>query len=517
MAKTNDINVSIFTALKVSEMSKVPVLLMSNPGVGKSTTVELFAEVRGYHLQLLRGNSTTESEVLGYDVADTSEGSKTTKHMRPSWYTNILEMEEKGIHTLLFLDEITTANDWVQSALLHLIFERMVGDEKLPDNTLIVSAGNYAQNLSNNMNMLPPLMNRFMIFNITPEVSDLDTFLSKYRGAIASSEGLIEDKREKLREVMRKLDSREISLDSVSENKIGEHVERCICEVTKLLWSREKLINLAEKDLKDIYSDTDDELKLYGFISFRTLNYLRDVTIASYKCFGKDGLISDNYKNMVDGLCGIGVSKDSKGNIKISKVGKNYYDQMRNTVNEIEKMKNSSLPKYERFFFDIIDAMNKRDSKKKVLEKAEMVAIVNKMVELKNDSGVSNIERPVDISIIETLCKSLVDSGQHIIKFNVSKDGASTGMDAVKTMDPSEFAGKIEYWNLIVGVYGSIIDLTGNDKANYEKGTRDMVNSIKEELRRSVFCLGSIRKILLTNDPALGELLPDLKSISTTA
>lgn len=35
MAKEN-INISIFTVLKVSEMSGVPVLLMSNPGIGKS-------------------------------------------------------------------------------------------------------------------------------------------------------------------------------------------------------------------------------------------------------------------------------------------------------------------------------------------------------------------------------------------------------------------------------------------------------------------------------------------------
>ena len=100
MAKEN-INVAIFTALKVSEISKVPILLMSNPGVGKSTSVELFAAVRGYHLQLLRGNSTSETEILGYDVADTNRDSETTKHLRPSWYTEILEMKEKGIPTLI--------------------------------------------------------------------------------------------------------------------------------------------------------------------------------------------------------------------------------------------------------------------------------------------------------------------------------------------------------------------------------------------------------------------------------
>ena len=46
----NNINVSIFCALKVSEVSKVPVLLIANPGTGKSTSVEMFAKVRGYRL-----------------------------------------------------------------------------------------------------------------------------------------------------------------------------------------------------------------------------------------------------------------------------------------------------------------------------------------------------------------------------------------------------------------------------------------------------------------------------------
>ena len=135
MAKSlNDsINVSIFTALKVSEVSKVPVLIMSNPGVGKSTSVEMYAKVRGYNLVLLRGNSTTAEEIMGYDVADTNLEEPTTKHLRPSWYTKILKEHESGGKSLLFLDEITTANEYVQAALLHLVFERKVGDEKLPE------------------------------------------------------------------------------------------------------------------------------------------------------------------------------------------------------------------------------------------------------------------------------------------------------------------------------------------------------------------------------------------------
>ena len=125
-SKNENINISIFTALKVSEISKVPVLIMSNPGLGKSTTVSMFADVRGYHLQLLRGNSTTAEEVLGYDVADQDKESKTTKHLRPSWYTKILEHSEKGIPTIL-MNPIGAnwhgPNEYVEIESLYTLYE----------------------------------------------------------------------------------------------------------------------------------------------------------------------------------------------------------------------------------------------------------------------------------------------------------------------------------------------------------------------------------------------------------
>ena len=281
-SKNDNINISIFTALKVSEISRVPVLIMSNPGLGKSTSVEMFAEVRDYHLVLLRGNSTTAEEVMGYDVATSDQENPTTRHLRPSWYTEILKVAEKGGKSLLFLDEITTANEYVQASLLHLVFERKVGSERLPENTLIVSAGNYAQNLSNSMQMLPPLMNRFMIYNITPDHTDLDTFLCKYDGAIASSEGKVKDFMGSLRDTMKKLDAQEVEIPADQYNKIGEYIERGIKQTARaLMTSGGKPVDLAITELNGIYADAENETKLYGFTTFRTLNYLRDVTSLS--------------------------------------------------------------------------------------------------------------------------------------------------------------------------------------------------------------------------------------------
>ena len=100
---TNNLNISIFAALKVSEVSKIPVLLLSNPGVGKTTTVYMFAKQRGYKVVELRGNSTTAEEVNGYDVSPkdvTFDHPVAACHLRPSWFEEVMRDSEKGGRTL---------------------------------------------------------------------------------------------------------------------------------------------------------------------------------------------------------------------------------------------------------------------------------------------------------------------------------------------------------------------------------------------------------------------------------
>lgn len=501
-SKNESINVSIFTALKVSEKSNVPVLIMSNPGLGKSTTVSMFAKVRGYHLQLLRGNSTSETEVLGYDVVDNENGGKSTIHTRPTWYNEILEKEKEGIHTLLFLDEITTANEFVQAALLHLIFERMVGNEKLPEGTLIVSAGNYAQNLSNQMNMLPPLMNRFIIFNINPSYNDLDAFLCKYEGAIADSEGKVQDYMYRLVQKMKELDDQEIDIPESQYNRIGEYIERGIKETTKFLaTSGEKVIDFGVKDLQGLYSDADDDSKLCGFVTFRTLNYLRDVTLAVFKCFGKAGILSDNYRNIVDGLCGYGISRDPKTKeVKKNYVGKEYFDSMSNIINDIEKMKNDKLPKYEKFFKDITDG-------KKVFETSDIKAIINKIAELKSDNDLKNIEKPIEPGMIETLCDITKASGKGVANIKISSSDKLLDKISSETL-----IGYITYWNDVTDLITAIHNLVSDPNMNYKGKSLNYIKETEEDLRNCGFKLRSLRRIITLEDPALGNLIPEAKS-----
>ena len=504
-SKTNNLNVDIFCALKASEVSGVKPLILSNPGAGKSTTVELFAKVRGYKVVLLRGNSTTPEEIMGYDVAPrdvTYEKPMAAIHLRPSWFEEILRYKEKGEKVLLFLDEITTANEYVQAALLHLIFERMVGREKLPDDTLIVAAGNYAGNLSTTMSLLPPVMNRFMIYNVAADHNDLDVFLNRYEGAIASAEGKCNDYMKTLSEVLTKMDEQEKKVSPEMRNKIGEYIEKSIKDTTRMLITTSKEIDLTVTDLRNIYSDSDDDTSVYGFVSFRTLNYLRDLTISWYLCFGKQGIASKNYRNAVDGLCGIGVTKP-KGStdVKINRVGKAYYDAMVQVSNELEKLDNDKLPEYTKFFIDIT-------KKGTQLGGPEINALINKIVELNKDKDLENIDRPIDETMVEKICQISEKTASEFSKKKISTDSTITDVLSV-----TELANTITLYNQIVKLMGSLGSVVKDTKRNYAetalKGYADTVDNIKQ----IGFRIRSFAKIMKAEDASSGSMLPEIAQI----
>lgn len=499
MAKRDSINLSIFSVLKVSEMSKIPVLLMGCPGVGKTKSVEMFAEVRGYNLILLRGNSTSAEVVNGYDVAPPDANLLSTKHLRPSWFQKLKECEAKGEKTLLFLDEITTANEYVQAALLHLIFERTVDTEKIPDDCLIVSAGNYAQNLSNQMSMLPPLMNRFLIFNIIPEVDDLDIFLNKFDGAILDyKKNYMNDVVEKMKEI----DSQELNLPSEIVDKVGDYIERTIRLTARQLMSgSNKKHDPKIQDLQNLYSDLKDDAKLPGFITFRTLNYYRDVAIASYLCFGKAGLVSDSFKLMTLGLVGLGITRDSSGDVKFTDTTDDFFKSMGKVVNEIEKMNNSTLPIYEAFF-------KKMTLDKKSYQVEDMNLIINKIKELNKDKTLTGIKRPIDSSIMKKMCDIMKSSASNYKNLKVDRNKKPLDQFPI-----DKFNGMVSYWSYLADLTTEVYNFINKEDYEYEEITVNTVKDTREDLRRSSLKLLAVRRILVIDKPELSKILPEINNL----
>ncbi len=519
MKISNDVNAQVFAALKVAELSKVPFLFISAPGVGKSTTVEIFADIRGYHYELLRGNSVSPEECLGYDTADTSKDATSTKHLRPEWFQRILDKEAEGKHTLLFLDELTTASPYVQSALLHLVFDRSVGNEKLPADTLVVSAGNYSQSLGNQFVLIPPLMNRFCIFNIIPGINDLKAFLSTYEGA--STGKAIQSIEDRLTPMLKEIDEQEdTTLSNAYLNKVAEFIEKSVFETTRMLIQTEKSIDLSVTDMQNIYNDTNNnDPMLRGFVTPRSLCYLVRLGVATYRCFGLDGIKSTNFKNMIDGLVGIGLSRSSKnGEIQSNIVTDRYADYIIKSVNDVEALNNSKVAEYTEYFNTVLKGKSgKSKGKTKGFTYEEVIALGNKIQELIADKAVSNIERPVEPALLLKLSTALKDTQSECMsKINESSSSGDVTDLSKIDIEPTELAKIVTAWNATVAVEISFSKLIKESSRGYEKGTISKIESDIDDFRKSNFRLKYLYKYALKHAKdgdvsAIKNLIPEPK------
>lgn len=507
MSKSNSINAQIFYALKISEKAKVPFLFMSAPGMGKSTTVKWFAEAEGYELETLRGNSTSEDEIMGYDVVDEknttavetnlvageeTQAARSALHLIPSWYKRVLKSHNDGKRTLLFIDEITTCSDRVQSALLHLIFDRQVHEYNLPDDTLIVAAGNYSQSLGNTFGLIPPLMNRFCIFNIIPDNDDIAPFLSKYKkkSTVNAKDMLVKMTKNK-----------KVVSDDVL-NRIGEYIEIGVEETTKLLQSpAEKKIDLKVTDTQSLYSDIEKDEALCGFVTPRTLCYYRDASIAAYLCFGKEGIVSNNYKKIIEGLVGIGLTRDGNSEVKKHSLVDVYYKNMTQVVVDLEKLENDKIAEYEKYFSEMVDAKDVAS-----ISYEDLLAINSKISELKGDVKVENIDRPIEPGIVTKICEVLTKRSDVLKNITLDPQDLINGGTGCSL---EEFVGYTTKWNNVADALENLGTLVENDKKGYSDKVKLSVKKAKKKVSDNLSRLRVLRNNFLKQSTVEASLVPE--------
>lgn len=176
--KANEITAKIIRV--VDDLDKagenIPCLIMSHPGAGKTTTVKMYCDVMDYNLVTLIPSQQSSDDVLGLQSIDPKTGK--LSRLTPSWFNKLKKVMENGKRTILFIDEITTCDPYIQGPLLDLIFSRNLGEDNLPDNCFIVSAGNYSEDLNNEFKMSAPLINRFLILNLQNDDFSIKEVLS---------------------------------------------------------------------------------------------------------------------------------------------------------------------------------------------------------------------------------------------------------------------------------------------------------------------------------------------------
>lgn len=103
-------------------------------------------------------------DLRGVPVAD--EHRRFTNWLRPSIFNMNPDTDTVNI---LFLDELSAAPQSVQAAAYQICLDRTVGEHKLPDNCIVIAAGNRTTDQSVAYKMPKALCNRLMHFRIQPD------------------------------------------------------------------------------------------------------------------------------------------------------------------------------------------------------------------------------------------------------------------------------------------------------------------------------------------------------------
>jgi hypothetical protein len=132
----------------------VTVLLISEPGMGKSSMIEGLARAQGVPCETVLGSIREPADFAGLPVVR-EDGVE----MHPPRWAKNLAAAATGY---LLLDELTTAPPSVQAAMLAVTFghPRRVGDLELPPGIAVIAAANPPDKAADGWELAPPLANR---------------------------------------------------------------------------------------------------------------------------------------------------------------------------------------------------------------------------------------------------------------------------------------------------------------------------------------------------------------------
>jgi hypothetical protein len=136
-----------------------PLFLWGPPGIGKSELVADITEELGGHMIDLRLGQMEPTDIRGIPFYNKDNG-------KMDWAEPIdLPSQELAAEypiVVLFLDEMNSAAPSVQAAAYQLILNRRIGKYELPENVVIVAAGNRESDKGVTYRMPTPLANRFV-------------------------------------------------------------------------------------------------------------------------------------------------------------------------------------------------------------------------------------------------------------------------------------------------------------------------------------------------------------------
>ena len=160
---------NLMKELKDCIIAGYPAMIWGGPGIGKSEIPEQVAQELGVPLIDFRANLFDPVDVRGgLKVVEMADGTYRTRYGVPEDYP---DSDYQGA-VALFIDEISNAPKATQNALLQLLLNKRIGTYQLPVNTIIIAAGNRAQDRAAVNDMPAPVRNRFAHYTLEANVDD---------------------------------------------------------------------------------------------------------------------------------------------------------------------------------------------------------------------------------------------------------------------------------------------------------------------------------------------------------
>lgn len=156
-------------ALRHAMRRKRPVFLWGPPGIGKSDVVKQIADTFDAPMIDVRLSLWEPTDIKGIPYFDSNQNKMVWG--QPSELPDD-EFASKYENVVLFLDEMNSAAPSVQAAAYQLILNRRVGEYRLPDNVMIIAAGNREADKGVTYRMPSPLANRFVHLEMAVSFDD---------------------------------------------------------------------------------------------------------------------------------------------------------------------------------------------------------------------------------------------------------------------------------------------------------------------------------------------------------
>ena len=157
-------------SIKRAFTKKRPIFLWGPPGIGKSEVIEQITDELGDSKLIdIRLSLWDPTDIKGMPYYSANDN---TMKWAPPAELPTEEEAAKYKWVVVFLDEMNSAAPAVQAAAYQLILNRRVGQYKLPDNVLLVAAGNRDADKGVTYRMPAPLANRFVHLELRVDFDD---------------------------------------------------------------------------------------------------------------------------------------------------------------------------------------------------------------------------------------------------------------------------------------------------------------------------------------------------------